>query len=148
MKIAKQKKTKKEKKPSLAKLKKIADKLWSLIVRHVGHCEVCGKTEHLNAHHFVTRRCSNLRWNVDNGVCVCPSCHLFSVQSFHKNPLFAFDFLNQVHPAAIPFLIAESKAEPKEINIEDMQHIIAALSDLLGKKAEAMQAEQPLQNAI
>ena len=54
------------------------DRKWSLLVRAVGECEVCGKTNRLNAHHLIGRGDLKCRWNLDNGVCLCVSCHRFN----------------------------------------------------------------------
>lgn len=51
-------------------------------------CEYCGKTENLNAHHIFSRSNHSVRWDIDNGVCLCVSHHVFNSQfSAHKTPL-------------------------------------------------------------
>ena len=68
-------------------LPKKADDLWSKVVRKVGSCEVCGKRENLNAHHIFTRHNKSTRWDLDNGICLCSGCHVFSDKfSAHKTP--------------------------------------------------------------
>lgn len=65
------------------------DKLWSEIVKtKAGNkCENCGKTFCLNSHHYLGRRDYKLRWNLDNGFCLCSGCHTFSsVFSAHQTP--------------------------------------------------------------
>lgn len=66
------------------------DTAWSRAVkeRAGNKCEVCGKRESLNSHHYVSRSNRRLRWEVANGICVCAGCHLFKKDSFHKNPIF------------------------------------------------------------
>ena len=84
------KKTKKKSKKKTSEAQKIKnrlDKLWSKVVRKIGHCELCGKTGLLHAHHVFSRRCLNTRWNTRNGLCLCPSCHTFSTEcSAHTAP--------------------------------------------------------------
>lgn len=53
-----------------------ADKLFSLLVRQVGHCERCGKTSHLQCAHIISRRFSATRTLRDNAWCLCAGCHM------------------------------------------------------------------------
>ncbi len=68
-----------------AEIKKL-DKAWSLKVRSQGHCTLCPKTNNLNPHHYVGRRNRNVRWDLDNGVCLCSGCHTMKTQSAHQDP--------------------------------------------------------------
>ena len=69
-----------------ANIKKL-DKAWSEAIRKSGRCEVCGKTTRLNAHHFYSRSIRIVRWDMDNGFCLCVGCHVFSSKfSAHKTP--------------------------------------------------------------
>ena len=43
------------------RLRRKADKLWSLAVRSIGHCFACEQTTHLQAHHIISRRHAGLR---------------------------------------------------------------------------------------
>lgn len=60
------------------KLTNKLDKAWSLKIREYGMCEKCHKISPLNAHHFYSRRCRSVRWDTENGFCLCPGCHTFS----------------------------------------------------------------------
>tara|TARA_R100000805_G_C3617937_1_gene120338 strand:+ start:1979 stop:2329 length:351 start_codon:yes stop_codon:yes gene_type:complete len=63
------------------------DTAWSNRIKQYGMCEVCGKTKILNAHHFHGRRCYSVRWDIDNGFCLCVGCHKFSSKfSAHETP--------------------------------------------------------------
>ncbi len=69
------------------------DTAWSERIRQYGRCEVCGKTKRLNAHHFYSRSIRVLRWDVDNGFCLCVGCHVFSSNfSAHKTPAEFFEW--------------------------------------------------------
>jgi hypothetical protein len=60
------------------KYRKEADKLWSLEIRTVGSCEVCGSSQSLNAHHLLEKSVwRHLRHDLSNGVCLCVNCHVF-----------------------------------------------------------------------
>tara|TARA_R110002020_G_scaffold5559_2_gene23010 strand:+ start:3820 stop:4161 length:342 start_codon:yes stop_codon:yes gene_type:complete len=63
------------------------DKSWSEKVREYGMCEKCHKLSPLNAHHFYSRSVRSVRWDTDNGFCLCVGCHTFSSHfSAHKTP--------------------------------------------------------------
>ena len=63
------------------------DNAWSAKVREYGMCEYCHKTSHLNAHHFYSRAIRSVRWDIDNGFCLCAGCHVLSSKfSAHKTP--------------------------------------------------------------
>jgi hypothetical protein len=60
-----------------SKLKRMADKLWSQIVRAAGKCRICGSTERLQAAHGFSRRYLGTRHSLINGWCLCAGHHVF-----------------------------------------------------------------------
>lgn len=81
------KKTKKRKpKPSAMST---LDALWSKAVKllHRNKCAICGRKTTLNAHHLFSRSTMSVRWDVDNGICLCVSHHMFGKFSAHKAPI-------------------------------------------------------------
>jgi len=67
------------------------DNAWSKLVklRAGNKCEIklCGKTRYLNSHHLHTRANKAVRWNVLNGVALCPNHHVLSSKfSAHGTP--------------------------------------------------------------
>ena len=65
------------------------DKAWSAYVkeRAGNRCEYCGSTKNLNSHHIIGRRNKATRWEISNGVCICPLHHVFSSTfSAHQTP--------------------------------------------------------------
>ena len=62
------------------------DKLWGLIVRARAKdkCERCGIPGN-NPHHFIGRRNKNVRWDTDNGFCLCYGCHSMRADSAHQD---------------------------------------------------------------
>ena len=63
------------------------DKLWSDKVKSVGKCDYCGKTSYLNSHHIFSRSNYSVRWDLDNGICLCSGHHTLSSSfSAHKSP--------------------------------------------------------------
>jgi len=79
------------KQPQIKKL----DKKWSELIRSKGQCEICGKTESLNAHHIIGRRNYTLRWARQNGCCLCAGHHTFARQSAHQDPEWFHDWLEE-----------------------------------------------------
>lgn len=81
-------KTKLPKTLNKTKLGKKLDDAWSVAVKKKAgfKCEVCKSEIHLNSHHYISRNNRMLRWNINNGICVCAKHHIFGNESFHKNP--------------------------------------------------------------
>jgi predicted restriction endonuclease len=78
----------KKKQKAIAKIKKELDALWSAKVRERdGKCAMCGKTEKLQAHHYVKTKARSLkyRWDLRNGITLCYGCHMYGV---HKQASF------------------------------------------------------------
>jgi len=76
-------------KPSRKTLVRNLDKVWSQAVREKAdsQCEHCGKVSPLNSHHFYSRSVYSVRWDIENGFCLCVGCHVFSSKfSAHKTP--------------------------------------------------------------
>jgi len=69
---------KRTRRQSIKKLRSEADKLWKIVVlrNYEGKCYVCGSKFMVDSHHFIPRRISlNLRYNPENGICLCRKCH-------------------------------------------------------------------------
>lgn len=73
------------------------DALWSekVKVRAGGKCEYCGKITGLNSHHVFSRSNKRVRWDIDNGVCVCVLHHIFGLFSAHKSPIEFIEWLKE-----------------------------------------------------
>lgn len=62
------------------KYKEVSNTLWSKEIRAVGRCEICGKTDNLNAHHILEKSVwSHLARDLSNGICLCSDHHTFNV---------------------------------------------------------------------
>ena len=66
----------------------VADKQWSKLVRERDQkCLVCGSKDYLAAHHFIGRTAKSVRLELDNGITLCPSHHVFNNDfSAHRTP--------------------------------------------------------------
>ena len=76
-----------KKKPKKTPLMKKADKLWSLIIRSGGNCEVSGEPT-ANAHHFIGRKNMRLRYDLRNGVRLTYQNHVGGKVSAHNDPMW------------------------------------------------------------
>lgn len=65
------------------------DRLFSHLIRSVGYCERCGRTDvKLETSHWISRRFSNTRCDPDNAFCLCSACHRW----WHNFPTDASDW--------------------------------------------------------
>lgn len=77
-------------------LEKQLDILWAQKVkeRAKGKCELnCRNNQSiLHAHHIFSRKHKSTRWDLNNGIALCPACHLYLA---HKSPTeFTFRLLD------------------------------------------------------
>lgn len=101
---------KKIKLESTAKIRRRLFKSWSLIVRQEGKCELCGieykaintngKITKLDSHHLISRNIKNMpiKFDINNGICLCPICHKWGSLSFHRDPITTITWLIKNHP--------------------------------------------------
>jgi len=74
------------------------DKEWAKAVkdRDDWRCVICGDTERLNAHHIIARENHETKFDIKNGLSLCPKHHFFCRQiSAHNNPLGVFMWLEE-----------------------------------------------------
>ena len=98
------------------------DKLWSEIIRSKGYCEICGTTVNLNAHHIISRHNKVLRWDLQNGICLCVSCHKFSTHSVHNDPLGFMEWFKKKNPEDYEYL-KNKKNKIANYTISDYEEI-------------------------
>jgi len=92
----KNKNTKAYAKWELKKLASRALKLWKQVVkqRAGGKCQVCGATKFVQVHHIEDfKLCPALRYDLINGIALCPTHHKFGKDSFHRSFIFAYEFM-------------------------------------------------------
>jgi hypothetical protein len=77
-----------KKKRSSKSITKQLDDLWAEAVKIKAHnkCEMCGRITYLNSHHIFSRSNYSVRWDVENGVCLCAGHHVLCNDSAHKAP--------------------------------------------------------------
>ncbi len=83
------------------------DRIFSKAVkdRDLNKCVICGDTTRLNAHHIIVREHLATKFDVLNGISLCPKHHFFCRQiSAHNNPLGFFMWLEVNRPEQLNYL--------------------------------------------
>jgi hypothetical protein len=131
-KINKETKTYKEK--IIRRLKKKLLALWSMKVKELNGncCEVdgCSTGNALNSHHvenFVVN--PELRYDLNNGVCLCQSHHKFLAKSAHKSFIFMYDLMLKKHPKSLEYLI-NFKPTGEELTVETLEKKIKEMESI------------------
>ena len=107
------------------------DKKWSLIIRSLGRCEVCGKDGdccQLHPHHVIGRKNLDTRWDLRNGVCLCATHHTLGKQSAHEQPLWFKDWLKEHRAEDYIYLNEFKKKKSKSFSIQDYLKIEESLN--------------------
>ena len=68
-------------------IKKLDKLIREKALEHSNKCEKCGKEGILHPHHIFGRRRRITRWAIENICVLCPSCHVFGLDSAHQAPL-------------------------------------------------------------
>ena len=74
------------------------DATWAKFIKsNAGNrCEYCGKRDNLNAHHIFSRSNKAVRHNLDNGVSLCTSHHVFNSKfSAHLAPTEFIEWIKE-----------------------------------------------------
>lgn len=111
------------------KLRNLADKLRSLIVRSRGRCEMCGSKNNLQDHHVVEKsRSTYLRYDLENSLCLCMGCHM---KWHHMGVLAAGDwFMKKYGQARWDYLIAHQQ-DYVNANVSFYRSAVERLTELL-----------------
>lgn len=75
-------------------------------------CVICGENRLLNAHHIIARENKKTKYDIHNGLSLCPTHHFFNRQlSAHNNPLGLFMWLSENRPSQLIYLTEIMKKE-------------------------------------
>lgn len=80
------------------------DREWAKAVKEKfgNKCIICGATKMLNAHHLIPRQIKEFKYDIRNGVALCPKHHRFSFElSAHQNPIMFIAWLKKEKPNLI-----------------------------------------------
>ena len=88
------------------------DREWAqkVKVRDCWSCVICNNKERINAHHIIARENHETKFDVENGISLCPKHHFFCRQiSAHNNPIGFLLWLEKHRPEQL--LYVKSKME-------------------------------------
>ena len=109
------------KKPTLPKLLKKADKVFSLYIRNRDKkCVCCGATENLQNGHLIKRGRKSIRFHEKNCNCQCASCN---IKHNHYPEFYTNWFIKKYGQAEYEALIEQSK-ELKKFTIMELEELI------------------------
>lgn len=142
----KSKKGKRKRLESLPRKRRRLMRLWTERVHEVngGVCAVCGKRHgevdpatgkpcYLNAHHIEPRAtCAALRYDVMNGILLCPSCHKFGRNSAHKGMIWFVTWLMNNSRGQYDYVMAH---RDDVVNVNDRAYLDSVEEKLKPVKA-------------
>src|SRR3990170_3416218 len=74
-----------------------ADRLCSKIIRAKGFCERCGSRYRLEAAHIISRGHHATRYDLDNFLCLCHTCHQFYTEHSLEFEAFVISKIGEAH---------------------------------------------------
>ena len=115
-----------------AQLKAKCDKLWSAIIRSVGHCQRCGAGDkQLHAHHLIPRTRLATRWAIPNGLCLCAGCHSMGPASAHQDPLLFAKWFAAKFPERVEW-VDEYRNSTARMPLQDIHDALKKYCDEAG----------------
>lgn len=76
--------------------------LWGGLIRSKGECEKCHKRETLQAAHILPKGMyRNMRFDPENGLCLCHACHFYW---WHRDPIGVKLWFDNVYPGRAQYL--------------------------------------------
>jgi len=101
---------KKQKKKSKKTEQRELDNMWKQKVkdRDMWCCQFCHKKlegRSCHAHHILPKRMKGMRWDIHNGITLCPSHHKLGIFSAHNNALWFTYWLKTNRPDQFKYLV-------------------------------------------
>ena len=112
-------------------LKNKCDRLWSMIIKSGGNCEICGQPTR-DSHHVIGRKNLSTRWDLKNGVRLCFQHHTGGNKSAHNDPLEFINWFKKTRLDDYEYLLKE-KNKTKTFSIFDYEEIIKNLENVLNE---------------
>ena len=115
------------KKSQRKKLEDKLDQLWRDKVKEIANyrCEYCGiRDKRLNSHHIFSRSNKSVRWDLDNGLCLCVSHHSLGNLSAHKSPMEFSDWIKEYKGKSWYNRLLIKKNMIIKFTIEDLEEMI------------------------
>ncbi len=103
------------------------DDIVGQIVRSKGKCERCKSRSQLQCCHINSRKYNLTRWDLDNLLCLCATCH----SHFHDHPLELGDFVKKVKGEIIWENLQEVYKSQTKYALDDLIIKYQVLKELL-----------------
>lgn len=88
------------------------DDVWKRNVKERDNyiCQICGKylkdtPRSCHAHHILPKRMKGMRWDVNNGIVLCPNHHKLGIFSPHQNAIWFFGWMRANKPQQLNYII-------------------------------------------
>lgn len=112
--------------------KRKLDTYWSKYIRSGGFCQRCGeKNKRLEMAHIISRNNQTLRYNEDNLLCLCTTCHFWA----HQDPLGFADFVKKDFPSRYKYLM-KMKGKITKRSAKDLKELLEELNVKKSKDLE------------
>lgn len=104
------------------------DKETSRVVRSKGICQWCDAStyELLQCCHIFSRTFRNTRWDFNNLLCLCASCHFRA----HREPVEFTEFVKQVLGESNYVMLRHNHNAIKRWSVNEMQELLETLNKL------------------
>ena len=132
-------KRKYKKKTDRKKLDEYCLTIWGKIIRSKGKCTICGKTDSLQAHHIISRRYNVGRHALDNGLCICSSCHFFEKPEPER---FRDMVLGAIGEDRFKVLKEKYILKSRKISLGELDEIKAGLKEELKQLSDPLGLEE------
>ena len=115
----------KKNKSTRSQLKRQLDTAWSQFIHARDKvCQKCGGTSGLSAHHLVKRSNLALRWEEDNGLLLCFTCHIHQA---HENSLMFAEWLRNTLGKKFVENLTERANQLVKWSLQDLEDKLAEL---------------------
>lgn len=98
------------------------DKEWAHAVktRDGYRCVICGSDIRPNAHHLIPREVLSTKFDIKNGITLCPKHHFFSRDiSAHNHPLALFMWMEEHRPEQLEYIRLLIRMHRSVSNVND-----------------------------
>jgi len=103
------------------------DKLFSDKVRSIGKCQRCSKSNcRVETAHIISRKNKTLRWDDNNALCFCTTCHFWG----HQDPLGFSLFVEKSCPKRYKYLM-ENKNRLTKRSAKDLKELLEKTAENL-----------------
>lgn len=92
-----------------------------------GKCLRCGKLDHLQCAHLISRTYKHLRWDEKNAITLCMGCHMFF---WHTHPIEAAEFARATIPDNYSYILKERYKSLPPLSVPELEEITIRLRDV------------------